>query len=422
MNPVLPIETPEAFEPLLDPKRYKGAKGGRGSGKSHFFAELAVEALVIDPNLCMVCIREIQRSLRYSAKRLIEAKIHALGVSHLFQILDNEIRCVGGRGIIIFQGMQDHTAETIKSIEDFDIAWVEEAQSLSSRSLRLLRPTIRAPGSQLWFSWNPNQPTDAVDELFGKLADSDPEGKKHTLVHVNYYDNPFLPDTLLEEMRQDAANDPDGFDHTWLGDYDTRSDAIIFQGKTKVCTFMPDQTWSGPYHGVDFGFAQDPTAAVQCWIREDAKGKDLLIARESGGVGIELDDTAAMLVRDIPGIEDYEVPADSARPECISYLQRHGLPFMHGVNKWTGSVKDGIDYLRTFRCIYIHEDCREMQSEARRYKYKVDKKTEQILPVPVDAHNHYWDAVRYALNALIQSSKGRAGLMLQSKYKGAKAS
>ena len=123
--------------------RYIGAYGGRGSGKSHEIAGLVVEEMVADPNCSVVCIREVQKSLALSAKKLIEAKIIEFGVSHLFDVLQNEIRRIGGSGLCIFVGMQDHTADSVKSLEGFSIAWVEEAQSLSQRSMDLLRPTIR---------------------------------------------------------------------------------------------------------------------------------------------------------------------------------------------------------------------------------------------------------------------------------------
>ena len=162
----LQIQTPRWCLPLLKPSRYKGAKGGRGSGKSHFFAELLVESMVMDASLQAVCIREIQKSLKFSAKKLIEDKIRSLNVSHMFDVTINEIRRIGGEGIVIFQGMQDHTADSVKSLEGFNVCWVEEAQSLSKRSMELLLPTIRAPESEIWFGWNPENDYDPVDLLF----------------------------------------------------------------------------------------------------------------------------------------------------------------------------------------------------------------------------------------------------------------
>jgi phage terminase large subunit len=150
---ILKIPTARVFEPLLLPARYKGVYGGRGSGKSHFFGELLVETCQIEPGTSAVCIREAQRTLAQSSKRLIESKIAALGLGHRFKLFSDKIETPGD-GIIIFRGMQDHTADSIKSLEGFRIAWVDEAQNLSARSLSLLRPTIRTAGSELWASWN----------------------------------------------------------------------------------------------------------------------------------------------------------------------------------------------------------------------------------------------------------------------------
>jgi phage terminase large subunit len=212
----LEIPTAEAFQPLLAPARYKAAHGGRGSGKSHFFAGLLVEDHLANPGLRSVCIREVQKSLKESSKRLIEDKIreYGLGPEDGFEILKDEIRTPGG-GLIIFQGMQDHTAESIKSLEGFGRAWIEEAQTLSATSLNLLRPTIRAPGSELWFSWNPRRKTDPVDMMLrgGEI----PTGS--VVVRANWSDNPWLP-AELETERQDCLRaQPDQYAHIWEGDY-----------------------------------------------------------------------------------------------------------------------------------------------------------------------------------------------------------
>lgn len=211
----LELELPEWAEPLLAPSRYKGAVGGRGRGASHFFAGLAVEEMVCDPDLRFVCIREVQRALKFSAKSLVESKIRSMGVEHLFDIRVPEIRRRGGEGVMIFEGMQDHTADSIKSLEDFRRAWVEEANSLSERSLRLLRPTIRAPGSELWFSWNRESPDDPVDVFFRQR-----QGARNVVcVEATYRDNPFLPPEMLEEARMDREADQELYEHVWGGGY-----------------------------------------------------------------------------------------------------------------------------------------------------------------------------------------------------------
>lgn len=206
-------ESPEWADPLQEPARYKGASGGRASGKSHELAAMAVEAMVLDPNLRFVCIREVQRSLKFSAKSLIEKKIEELGVGSLFDVLQTEIRHRYGRGVMIFEGMQDHTADSIKSLEGFGRAWVEEAQSISQRSLDLLLPTIRADDSELWFSWNPYQPTDPIDAFFASAPPSS------VRVHTTYRDNPFCPRVMKDEAARLLALDPDAYAHVWEGGY-----------------------------------------------------------------------------------------------------------------------------------------------------------------------------------------------------------
>jgi phage terminase large subunit len=221
----LRIETPRVFAPLLQPGRYKGAWGGRGSGKSHHFAENLIEACLLQPGTRAVCIREVQRTLKESSKRLIEDKLQAfdLGEADGFRI-QNELIVTPGGGVVAFQGMADHNAESIKSLEGFRIAWVEEAQSLSARSLALLRPTIRAEGSELWFSWNPRRKSDPVDKML-RGADL-PSGS--IVVKANWRDNPRFPAVLEQERLDCLRMEPDQYDHIWEGGYATVSAGAYF--------------------------------------------------------------------------------------------------------------------------------------------------------------------------------------------------
>ncbi len=214
----LNVPTARVFKPLLEPSRYKAAYGGRGSGKSHFFAEQIIKDSFRFRGLRSVCIREVQKDLKDSAKKLIEDKLQQMGLGEAdgFSILKSEIRTPGD-GIISFLGMQDHTAESIKSLEGFKRAWVEEAQTLSARSLALLRPTIRAEGSEIWFSWNPTRRSDPVDALF--RGDALPTGS--AVVRANWSDNPWFP-SVLEQERLDSLNkEPDQYQHIWEGEYAT---------------------------------------------------------------------------------------------------------------------------------------------------------------------------------------------------------
>src|SRR6476660_5981699 len=190
----LKILTAKIYEPLLQPARYKGAHGGRGSGKSHFFGELLVETCQAERGTLAVCIREAQRTLAQSSKRLIEGKIASLGLGHGFKLFSDKIETPGD-GLIIFRGLQDHTAESIKSLEGFRIAWIDEAQTLSARSLSLLRPTIRAEASELWASWNPRRKSDAIDDFFRARK---PAGA--VVVQANWRDNPWFPAVLDDAL------------------------------------------------------------------------------------------------------------------------------------------------------------------------------------------------------------------------------
>jgi phage terminase large subunit-like protein len=226
---ILEIPTPRVFAPFLQPKRYKAAFGGRGSGKSHHFAEDIVDAAVRRSGLRVVCVREVQKTLKESAKRLIEDKITSYGLWPMFggKPRNDHIVTPGG-GVILFQGMQDHTAESIKSLEGFDIAWVEEAQTLSALSLEFLRPTIRKPASELWFSWNPRSNLDPVDQFFRGTQPPD----NAAIVKVNYSDNPFFPAELEEERLHDSRANRDRYAHIWLGEYEPMAIGAIWDRQT----------------------------------------------------------------------------------------------------------------------------------------------------------------------------------------------
>lgn len=221
----LDIPTAEVFEPLLAPARYKGAYGGRGSGKSHFFAELLIDDSVCNKGLLSVCIREVQKSLKNSAKRLIESKLDSMGLgeSQGFKIFSNEIETPGD-GLITFVGMVDHTAESIKSLEGFKRAWMEEGQTISNHSLNLLRPTIRAEDSEIWVSWNPRRKNDPVDALLRQ--GSTPTDS--VVVEANWSDNPWFPKVLEQERLNCLRDDPDNYEHIWGGGYATVTEGAYF--------------------------------------------------------------------------------------------------------------------------------------------------------------------------------------------------
>lgn len=258
---ILRIETPRAFVPLLSACRYKGAHGGRGSGKSHFFAEYALDKCIAE-GARIVCIREVQNSLKDSVRQLLVDKMDALNVRNQFDLTRDEVRGPGG-SLIIFRGMNDANAENIKSLEGYDVAWVEEAQTLSQRSLDLLRPTIRKPGSELWFSWNPRYRTDPVDEFFRNRRPAD-----SICVQVNHNDNPWFPEALRREMESDRAADAKKAAHVWDGAYEAAPEGSYYglelaqaDAEGRITSLLIDTKL--PVHTAwDLGVARN----MRCWL------------------------------------------------------------------------------------------------------------------------------------------------------------
>ena len=396
MTQTLTIKTPRWFKPFLQPSRYKGAHGGRGSGKSHAFAEAVIEAHVMDPKRRTVCVREIQKSLAQSVKRLLELKIEQLGVQSYFEIQESQIKSRHGDGLIIFQGMQNHTSDSIKSLEGYDCAWVEEAQSLSQRSLDLLRPTIRKPDSELWFTWNPNQASDPVDVLL--RGDRPPPDA--IVREVNYQDNPWFPDVLKAEMEYDRARDPDKYKHVWLGGYVSNSEARVFRN-WKIEEFEAPQDATHRF-GADWGFASDPTVLIRCHII----GRTLYVDYEAYRVGCEIVDTPNLFLT-VPESEKWPIVADSARPETISHMQKNGFPKIMPAVKGPKSVEEGIEWLKSHD-IVVHPRCQHTIDELTCYSYKTDPLTGVVLPVLADRDNHLIDALRYACEASRRAAPKKA--------------
>lgn len=387
------LDTPRWMLPMLQPARYKGAWGGRGSGKSHGVAEMVIEAHVMDQKRRTVCVREVQKSLNQSVKRLLETKIQSMNAGAYFDVQESCIKSVNGDGIILFQGMQNHTADSIKSLEGMDCAWVEEAQSMSQRSLDLLRPTIRKPGSELWFTWNPGESTDPVDVL---LRGENPPPNA-VVIPVNFVDNPWFPDVLREEMEYDKRRDPDKYAHVWLGEYVRNSEARVF----KNWSIEEFEAPSGAVFrlGADWGFSVDPTTLIRCHI----DGRRLYIDHEAYMVGCEITDTPALFMT-VPEAEKWPITADSARPETISHMRKNGFPKIMPAVKGPKSLEEGVEWLKSFDII-VHPRCIHTIDELTLYSYKTDPLTGKVLPVLEDKKNHVIDALRYACEGARRAAK-----------------
>lgn len=399
------VELPPKLLPVFAPKRgdlrYRGARGGRGSGKSFTFAKMAAIWGIVEP-LRILCTRELQVSIKESFHAELKSAIN--DTPWLASAYDVGIDYIRGKNgtEFIFRGLR-HNIGAIKGLAQIDLCIVEEAEDVPEASWIDLEPTIRAPLSEIWVIWNPRTDGSPVDKRFVK--ETPPRSK---IVEMNYMDNPWFPMVLDEQRKhQQQIFDDATYAHIWEGAYLQRTDAQIFAGKFRVVDFEPSPSWDGPYCGLDFGFAQDPTAAVKAWV----SGNTLYIEHEAGKVGLELDATGDFILARMPGFSEHAIRADSARPESISYLKRHGLPRIEAAEKGKGSVEDGIEFIKSFDEVVIHSRCTGVIEEFRKYSYKVDRLSGDVLPVIVDAWNHYIDALRYALEPIMKRQKG-GGILL----------
>jgi phage terminase large subunit len=396
--PKVRVQFPEPFRDIFTPSRYKSYWGGRGSGKSTSVATALCIIGSMKPKR-ILCCREIQKSIADSVKKLLDDRIAALGLSGLYRSTQTSITTPAGTEFI-FAGLRTN-ADSIKSMEGIDIAWVEEANTVSQRSMDLLIPTVRKPGSELFFTWNPRDAKDPVDVMF-----RGGEPPPNSIVRkVNFTDNPWFPDVLREDMEWDKRRDPDKYAHIWLGEYRRNASARVFKN-WRIDALDVGEDWR-PYFGADWGFG-DPTVLVKSYLLDE---KTLYIEDEAYKVNCEIDDIPALFAGDdmrdpprwsnprrhpgISGAAEWPITADSARPETISYMAKRGFNIHHS-RKGAGSVEDGIEFLKSCDII-VHPKCKHTIDELTMYCYKTDPLTNEVLPVLADKNNHIIDALRYGL-------------------------
>ena len=383
------LKVANVYKPLWkNAKRRNYIYGGRGSGKSHDVAEYCLFR-AYQAKIKVLCTRELQNSIADSVYSLLKNKITDMHLDFFFTVYKDRI--VGNNGSeFIFKGIHNNVSE-IKSMENISIAWLEESQSLSRESIDVIVPTIRAPGSILIFTFNPYKDNDPIYVEMKNATEDD------LVIKANYSDNPWFPEELRLEMERDKKNDYQKYLWVWEGECLGLSDAQIFRGKYVIENFETPK--NADFHfGADWGFANDPTTIVRSFI----VGNDLYIDMCAGKVGCDLEDTPS-LFNEVQGSSIYPIYADSARPETISFMRSKHYNVI-AAEKWNGSVEDGIQYLRSFSCIHIHERCKAVAEEFDLYQYKVDRQTGEVLRIPVDKFNHYIDAIRYSLTVPMRSA------------------
>ncbi len=391
----LPIKIIDNFS---QPARHRIFKGGRGSAKTRSLALMAaIKVYQLSEEGregVWLCSREHLNSLADSSFSEVKTAIKsAPWLDVYFEIGDRFIRTKNRRIEFVFAGLR-FNLDSIKSKSRILGNWTDEAENVSASAWQKLIPTIREDNSENWVSYNPETPDSATHKRFIETPD-----ENTIITDINWNDNPFFPKVLEAERLADKKNRPDIYEHIWEGKFLAYTDAQVFKNKFVIKDFSPGDHWNGPYQGVDFGFAQDPTTAIRCWIFDS----NLFIEYEAGAKELELDSTTTYFLERIPKFETYAARADSARPESISFLKRFGLPKIQSVKKWPGSIEDGVSFMKSFDEIIIHPRCTGTAREFRLYSYAIDKLSGDILPKIVDANNHYMDSLRYALQPLIQA-------------------
>lgn len=375
----------DPFAELYEPHRYKVYYGGRGSGKSWAVAR-ALIAMSDFGMTRILCCREVQNSIKDSSYQILKDMAERMGLANRFTFKDAEIVHNGTGSRFIFSGLL-RNENSIRSKEGIDICWIEEASSVSQRSWDVLTPTIRKTGSELWLTFNPL----TVDDPTNVFIENPPPNA--FVRKVNYWDNPFFPEVLREQMEWDKQNDFEKYLHVWEGYPLTISDAQVFKGRF-VVEPIPEDLWKKAdrlFFGADFGFARDPSTLVRSFILDNR----LYIDHEAYGVGVEIDELP-QLYRSVPGADQWPIKGDSARPETISYLRRHGYN-IDGAEKWPDSIEEGINFIKSFDKVVIDPRCKHTADEFRLYSYKTDRLTDEVLPVVLDKNNHTIDALRYAM-------------------------
>ena len=410
-----------------EPVRHRVLVGGRGGAKSWTIAQKLVERARRSPRR-ILCVREHQNSLGDSSKTVLQDSIERMGMGSsgdgFFNFTEREIRGKNG-SLFTFVGLFGKE-QSIKSYEAYDICWVEEASSISQASINTLVPTIRRPGSEIWWSYNPLFATDPVDLMF--RGGEPPPGS--IIAEVSWRDNFWFPEVLRRDMDYDRSRDTEKYLHIWEGHYVQRSEAQVFRRWEQLPFEAPaDAVFR---FGADWGFSNDPTVLVRCFLGRwagqagnspvvaDPKGNCLFVDFEAYQVGCAIEDTPSLfdgsdqhrparwnnpyLHPGIAGASRNRITADSARPETIDYMKAKGFDIQAAI-KGSGSVEDGIEFLKNYD-IVVHPRCKHLIDEMILYSWAVDRKTGAILPKPADAHNHVIDALRYALEGLRRAGSG----------------
>lgn len=376
--------------------RYYVAHGGRGSAKSWSIARILL-LFAMERKIRILCTREIQDSIKDSVHKLLKDQIDLLELQG-FTVQNDSIKHSNGSEFI-FTGLYRNTTK-LKSMEAIDYCWIEEAESISSQSWEVLDPTIRKPDSKIFISFNPRYENDIIYKTF---ILNTPENA--CVIQVNWNDNKYFPKELEDQRIHMQRTNPELYLHIWEGQLKKNTEELIFAHRWCIDNFEAEK-YTHFYYGADWGFSQDPNTVNRCFIAShvdyganclylDYELNDRPYGGDKKATSTTLDALPSFWEQ-MPLIKDHSVNADCARPETISHMQSKGFD-VKGSVKGANSVEEGIEYLKSFDKIIIHERCVNTIYEFGNYKFKVDARSGQITRQIVDKFNHHIDAIRYAL-------------------------
>lgn len=402
---------PDKLQELFRPHRYKVLHGGRGSGKSWAVAR-ALLILAASKPLRVLCTREIQDSIRDSVHRLLCDQIKALGLGAVYDITRDEIRHRNG-SLFVFSGLAQHTVESIKSFEGVDLAWIEEAQTVSKRSWDVLTPTIRRPGSEIWMTLNPHLET---DETYTRFVSSPPETA--WVQALNWRDNPWFPSVLDQERRDCKVRDPESYDNIWEGVplrvaegaiYAAEVEAMYAEGRVRAVPYDPvlqvDTVWDlGWNDQMTIGLFQRSGSELRCigYIEDSHHTLDWYVR--------ELEKLPYRWGKDF-------LPHDGRARDFKTGKSTQEL--LSGMGRTVEvlevmSIEEGIRAARTvFPRVYVDSaKCERLLECLKRYRRQVNRKTNEPMAPLHDEYSHGADMWRYAAQAV-----ERMGARVRAKVK-----
>ena len=421
-TPQIRFNLHEKYYPLLaESVEFKLIYGGRGGAKSWSVAFCLLYLGVVQTKR-ILCLRQYKTDLEVSVYQLMVDMI--LSIPEFQQHYRVTNKCVYGKNgtTIIFAGI--HDAQKIKSFEGADICWIEEATQVSHRSMRILIPTIRKEGCEIWFTFNPDKADDAVYDFI-----LNPRPSQIT-INITYLDNPNVSSKTISDANYDMEHNYNEYRHTWLGELMIIDDRIIFNGKFEYKNITVEDHFKGfpmftgdrieMKYGVDFGFVH-PTVIIESF---DYKG-NIYITREWVAVGADLDDITHAYYNNFNYTRyTKKVYGDSASPLSINTLSksRHNkdglmikaLPIVP-VDKGPGSVEDGLRWLKTHNKIYIDPSCPHTYENFKKYSYKVNPQG-IILDEILKLNDDCIDALRYSYNEQIHKVANKHSLWTNKEF------